>query len=371
MLALDGFCAVTQAALENLANNFERNINEFSPFAVRILPGPPDWIVDSFFGQVYSGLSLGSKGIYGTTDEIPNSPGDKLANAGYLRVPFRKIPRIVVSSRAELSRLVDAVRRSVSPDQELLFRGQHTEHTLARSKQTNVFLYGVEDEREPSLLASAVRRGVDLDEFALAWTCLLKIFYAAYIDEIADVMPASERAIVFESYKDFHYSYEQELFSLALAQHYGLPSVGLDLTTRLDIALFFAFYRFVRAEERSAYAHYERIIVKEELPVLYALIPQNRFQLDYAHLKPKYFPTTRPDAQHARFMHTGWGLNRNYAAKRIVAAFYLALPEPELESLPTAADLFPSIADDPFAQFLMHAREALPTKLLDPFYALS
>ena len=52
-------------------------------------------------------------------------------------------------------------------------------------------------------------------------------------------------------------------------------------------------------------------------------------------------------------MHTGWGWNRNYAAKRILVAFYLDFSESEIDSIPKAGDLFPRLEDDPFARFLL------------------
>src|SRR5262249_42643601 len=150
-----------------------------------------------------------------------------------------------------------------------------------------------------------------------------------------------------------------------------LPSVGLDLSSELDVALFFAFNRFVRPDKQSPYARYERVNPTNNLPVLYVLDPQDRFQLDYRRLKPRSFPTVRPDAQRARFMHTGWGWNRNYAAKRILGAFYLDFSPSDIDSIPTADELFPSLENDPFARFLVEARVTLPSKILEPFYVIS
>ena len=177
----DGFRVISPSDVAELENNFERNINEFSPFSGAILPGAAsDWFVDSFFGQVYTGVSVNSKGIYGITNEMPHYPEDELANFGYLRVPFRKIPRRIIKSKAELYALVHSLRRA-NPVPELLFRGQHTEYMLNRSKEASLFLYGNEDALEPSLFASAVRNGVDIDEFALAWTCILKVFFVKHV----------------------------------------------------------------------------------------------------------------------------------------------------------------------------------------------
>jgi hypothetical protein len=366
----DGFQVISRTDVAELEKNFERNINEFSPFSTAILPGASDWFVDSFFGQVYTGVSVRSEGIYGSSDKLPDYPEDKFANFGYLRVPFRKIPRVIVKSRSELNAFLDSLRQANGPAGELLFRGQHTEYMLNRSQEANLFLYGDERALEPSLLASAVRSKVDIAEFVLAWTFLLKIFISRYVEQLSETAPSSEQSVLYEEYRQFQFSYTQELFSLALAQHYGLPSVGLDLSARLDVALFFAFNTFLRAEKLSPYVRYERIKTTQSLPVLYVLAPQDRFQLDYRHLKPRSFPTARPDAQVARFMHTGWGWNRNYAAKRILMAFYLDFSRSELDAVPTANDLFPRLDDDPFARFLLEMRETLPTRILEPFYTL-
>src|SRR5262249_27027273 len=261
----------------------------FSPFSDAILPGASDWFVDTFFGQLYTGVSAQSRGIYGITNEMPDDPESPVSTS-YLRVPFRKIPRRMVKSKTELRTLVEHLP-CTNPAHESLFRGQHTEYLLNRSKDANLFLYGEERVLEPSLTASAVRNGVDIDQFMLAWTFILKIYFARYTNEISETASPAEKQRIFEGYARFQFSYTQELFSLALAQHYGLPSVGLDLSSELDVALFFAFNRFVRPDKQSPYARYERVNPTNNLPVLYVLDPQDRFQLDYRRLKPRSFPT--------------------------------------------------------------------------------
>ena len=111
MLQQDGFHVVSLGDVAELKNNCERNINEFSPFSTTILPGSSDWFVDSFFGQVYTGVSMQSEGIYGTTAEMPDYPEDKLANFGYLRVPFRKIPRVIVNTLRNFSAIKADITR--------------------------------------------------------------------------------------------------------------------------------------------------------------------------------------------------------------------------------------------------------------------
>jgi len=119
-------------------------INEFSPFS-RVDSVEPErpLLVDSYYGQVYDQLPLGAHAIYGETREIPEYAIDRLANHGFLRVPFRRIPRRVVRSLEELVAIVKALfdqfrRRKMT----LLYRGQNIEYTLPRTGGARVAVCG-------------------------------------------------------------------------------------------------------------------------------------------------------------------------------------------------------------------------------------
>ena len=64
-----------------------------------------------------------------------------MANMGYLRVPFRRIPRRLVKDRSEIENIVNKIV-SADDDLVLLFRGQTREHVINRSSEAMHSLYG-------------------------------------------------------------------------------------------------------------------------------------------------------------------------------------------------------------------------------------
>jgi len=155
-----------------------------------------------------------------------------------------------------------------------------------------------------------------------------------------------------QEYEDFTGGFGFPLFGLAIAQHYGLPTSGLDVTDRLDVALFFGLMRFDKPAGRYR-ATYSRQTEFESMPVLYLLFPPEQHQFEYERYRAAGFPRGRPDAQSARFMHMGWGHADNACADRIFLALYLD-PEGDYGRIPSPGQLFPKGADDPFGHFLEH-----------------
>ena len=89
------------------------------------------------------------------------------------------------------------------------------------------------------------------------------------------------------------------------------------------------------------------------MPVLYLLFPTQEQQFEYERYRADDFPSGRPDAQSASFMHMGWGHTDNACAERIFLALYLE-PEGDYGPIPSPAQLFPTGADDAFGHFLEH-----------------
>jgi hypothetical protein len=86
-------------------------------------------------------------------------------------------------------------------------------------------------------------------------------------------------------------------------------------------------------------------------PVIYVIAASDRQQFDYESFRPHGFPTGRPDAQGARFMHVGWGHATNACARRILIALYLD-PSGDYGPLAPVERMFPASADDKFSAFL-------------------
>jgi hypothetical protein len=360
MTVPDGFALVNPESYKDLAKNTGGLLNEYSAFANchEIVRASDEVIVDRHYGLAYHRLEFRPAAIYGWTEDLPDFSGDSLANYGFLRVPFRRIPRRIVRSRTEIEELLANIKFE-DPNLQMLFRGQTSEHRITRSSETSQLLFGKDAVLEPSLTTSASRRAPALEDVLPEWCVLLRSF-------IADLHC--------ENKEKLFTSFAYPLFALALAQHYGLPTSGLDVTDRLEVALFFAQMKYEKPA--GGYnATYMRNIDSSRMPVLYILFPPKQQQFDYEGYRPKGFPCGRPDAQAARFMHMAWGHADNICASRIFLALYLD-PAGDFGSIPSPEDLFPKTDTDLFAGFLERARTLhLPDKLAqilaDGFYLVT
>jgi hypothetical protein len=363
-LKMDGFVNISDQ--DDITNNLERCRNEFSPFssADRIQPDLHNpLIVDSYYGQIYNSWIGEVDAIYGRTDELPEYSGDFLADYGFLRVPFRRIPRCLIHDRQDLDFIVKSIH-SADEDLIILFRGQNKEYLLNRSPETLKILYGDANALEPSLLSSASRRGIKLEEVITEWCCLLQLYIGLQKKKIISSPSKITLDSILDSYDTLQSSYSLRLFAYALAQHYGLPSPGLDATNRLDVALFFALTE-IKSDSKGNSRYYicKSKSSKSEPAVIYLFAPKSRFELNYDECRPKGFPITRPDAQSAHFLLSGWGLNRNSCARNLFMALYLD-PNGDFGDIPIACELFPERQKDSFGEFLEYmAQKPLPNSI--------
>lgn len=126
---------------------------------------------------------------------------------------------------------------------------------------------------------SASRAGLDLDIILPRWLFVLH----QYLDE-REARVIDERDQ--QHYQELRSSYDLSLLALALAQHYGLPSVGLDVTTDIDVALFFALHEFHNSAQDRWTQVCRRKSPDSELGVFYVLCPRRRFRLGYDEFQP-------------------------------------------------------------------------------------
>src|SRR5262245_21350138 len=144
--------------------------------------------------------------------------------------------------------------------------------------------------------------------------------------------------------------------AFGVAQHYGPPSTGLDLTPDLDDAAFFALHTFKVAS--GGKTTITRVQPNAEPVILFMSIFEGDLGID--ELKaPAHLITPRARAQKAHFFRTAWGAAPNRAAERIIAVLDLVDHSRwTLAALDTT--LFPTIAADPFAKFLYEAQTRFP-----------
>lgn len=351
----------------------EQNVHQYkniiSPFCnentLTKISSKGESIIDSNYGLVYDKELIEQNAlVYGDHNRIPDYSGDELSNAGFLRVPFRKIPRININNRQELDSLIKSIERRDS-NLELLFRGQNSEYYIDRDKQEKIALYGADDILEPSLIPSAVRRNIMMEDIMPLWNNMLHTF----LDKSINSFSSYEKPLLHRELVNFKSNARFALFSMALAQHYGMPSVGLDVTDKIETALFFATHKFEKQD--SGYEYVYNLHNMKEPPVIYIMSPAQRFQLNYSEIKPDYINFLRPDKQNARFLHTGWGACKNRCARQIWIALYLN-PKGDFGVISEKKDLFPK--EDLFAAHLSELIKLIDSKKLksyfDDFYIL-
>ena len=363
-LAKSGFKELTAADVLP-TDNIRPCVNEYSAFA-RVadaqLPTDAPLIVDSFYGQLYDQMPLDARAIYGPTDELPAYDIDRLSNHGFLRVPFRRIPRRVVHSPQELLKVLEPLILTLYKRGVVYFRGQTQEYVLPRTDDVRRWLYGDAQAVEPSLRPSVTRSTVDLRQIVPLWNGVV----AQYLEQAEEKARREKEEEILKSLAEdeqiIGLTYQFHHFAIALAQHYGFATSGLDLTPDVATALFFAFHKFRKVEGGF---RAERVAYGENLPVLYALFPPKENINAYSSYGPRAFRINRPRAQQAVFAHTGWGHSLNDGARRILFALYLDF-DPEDVNLPSPAELFPSPLEDEFGVYLEEVmKRPIPVALAD------
>ena len=349
-----------------LQNGHELNVlqykNMISPFCkenILTLKSNSTLVVDNNYGLVYDEVLINSKcAIYGDADKIPMYSGDQLENLGYLRVPFRKIPRIKLNNQQELNELLSMFEVK-DKNLKLQFRGQNSEHYIERTDDEKLALFNSKDSLEPSLIPSAVRRNILMEDIMPIWNNMLQ----KYLDYKLSIFNGSNKIQLTRDLLNFKTNVNFAVFSLSLAQHYGFPSVGLDSTPNINTAIFFATHKFQNVQGKCSYKH--NIHDLENPPVIYVLAPAERNQFDYRYFKPVFTEFLRPDYQEAHFLHTGWGLNKNRSARSIWLALYLD-QNGDFGKDMNSETLFPP--DDEFVNFIDPIIKKINNENLNPYF---
>src|SRR5262249_23109977 len=158
----------------------------------------------------------------------------------------RKVPCYEASDLGELQAALNSPVMGDGSTQ--LFRGQANAYTLPRSANARDVLYGDARAIEPSLLASSTRARQPLETVLPAWVQLVGTFLVELWSQQVAMIGTDARAailnqIINEDGQRLMLGLDLRLFAISLAQHYGLPTMGLDVTADLNVALFFALHR--------------------------------------------------------------------------------------------------------------------------------
>jgi hypothetical protein len=331
---------------------------------------PAFFLCDAYYRRLYPALPAVQHAVYGEHGiewAVEDLPVEVLPPA---RVHHRRVPRFIARSQDDIARVATTIQAQAAEDPSpILYRGQTQAHTLRRTPGALQFLYGTLDAHEPSLLSSAVRHEVD-GETVLA-QFYAEMQSAAYdAHELHDaaqwfsntVRNAPDVSVIEESHPLFH-RHSHTVFRSgsgghlrelqALAQHYGIPTYGIDLTDRLDVAVWFATNKVeTLGEHLTAQLHHWAATTATDWPVVYLFHPPPVYVSHFTVLNEIKRPATRPAAQGARLAFGGWGLQANIVAEDVVAIAHLAPGMRPTSTLPFRS-LFPSRHDDPFLDLLL------------------
>lgn len=333
-LLLNGYSITNEMSRYTIPQFLNRNVYESDKM-----------YLDDNYGRFYSGDKLNNSiGIYGNPLMPFYDHGGQvsLSVVDVIHVPYRKIPVYKASCLSDIAPHLQEFA-AYSPHHTILLRGQNTFYQLQREDHKElVQLYYNKSVKEPSFLPSMTRRTLNYYDTVSVWHNVA----ALLLQRLKDKHPLVDESIRLN--ERFH------LFSLAVAQHYGLPSVGLDLTDDLAVALWFALYE-------ATYSSTE--------PVKAELIPADCntaniyvFRCD----KRTYFKfedvvgdigINRPSAQHAYFNHCGWGMQRNQMALQLMCAF--RVDRSMAKELPSdfIRTIFPRIEDDEVLRILLDIKD--------------
>jgi hypothetical protein len=313
---------------------------------------PPQTIyLDEEYGRIYNQRIIKSTVPYGLSQFMKYYPPKlEFEIAETLRVPFRKVPVYKINNKKELEESLNALRKE-APNYELLIRGQSTIYKLKREEKYSVALYGEKQINEPSFHPSFLRLHYNEKFIQSMW-----INQVSYIlnDISIEQSEKNNQEPNSHMYDDYRRSRNFYHFAFGLAQHYGLPSLGLDLTNDIDVATWFASNKFVT--EGNGKTTFKPIDDFDQSTIFIFRCPKNAVY-DYSYLKPQNFPNGRPDKQSAWFGHVGWGSAKNQLGSYLMCAFRIDKNFVDFSLETKSKELFPTRDEDPVLNIFLKLKE--------------
>jgi hypothetical protein len=298
-----------------------------------------------------------------------------------------------VKNRIELNSIINKIshRVSLSPTLELWFRGQPNDYflkDLSDNKYQEFLPYRkiVDTSLVPSLFRSKALKNADYKTYYKEMVEVQS--YVREMESFLGIKDVLER--VDDKEYDFFKSsawgtYDTGMTSTSVdqdgnliskkdsypgffalqksffLQHYGLPSPVLDITSSIDIALFFA-------QNKTDKGEYCKVDFENNKPVLYLMLLDNDLDLFMSSEKIRLdHELLRPIRQKCGFIAGSSILNRNYYGRFISVKIYLD-EEIDYDSSITPEYLFPSLDEDMFLKELLRIQEKHELEMIKPFY---
>ena len=226
----------------------------------------------------------------------------------FLRVPYRKVPVFKVNSNDEAKQIIENIIEK-RDNYQVLLRGQVKQYSLPERTEEDLFkLYGDKNAIEPSFLSSFCREKLDEKFIRCLWNWQGRILLNDIYVELKNILPPEQFNEYIISKDQIEGTMYLSYFSLGMAQHYGLPSIGLDLTDNYETALSFASNNLIHEKNGNFISSKSNDFSQA---MIYVFSCPKNVVFSYKSTKPSHFPLCRPDYQDAWFGYVGWGNARN------------------------------------------------------------
>jgi hypothetical protein len=323
-------------------------------------------LLDTFTGSAFTPVRLAPAALLGRSGFGPEIPALGIEPFDDCRVRFNSVSYFLAEDAAALEELCTKLQ-AVDP-RRIYFRGQPREYLIKRDPAVLRLLYGGE-AREPSIPSAAFRHGFPyVDAEATVQMIFSDIIYRLtgkeqrrdWVEDWVDtenVFADANGAIAASATSQ----------TMALAQHYGIPTYGLDVTRSFRIAWWFATWQYDGTGALARYTPYTTEATEPfQRPVVYVF--RSTHGVDLADLD---LVARRPTVQEGLFLHGSWGPHGNLCAEDLIATIVLG---PGVGVAPLSlTEVFPGEAqdavyaellamkrawtDEPFASLLKHVYE--------------
>jgi len=324
------------------------------------------FLVDTNYHALFVGRPLKDWALYGSNAEIVHPASADfdfgLEPVEHLRCKNFVVPVFEATSFDDLNALVRKLRGAF--DQDCYFRGQTTQYELPRKASIKRLLFGKDNIVEPSILGAAIRAALDYD-------MIHPVFQLLVQDRAYQLAEDSGKRMerVHENWRELLITGQGtwDRCCMAIAQHYGMPTFGLDLTRSLEVAVWFATNVFKSLPFGKA--TYDPMLPKQwpeekrKWPIIYFVLStdsatENSIQ-DIHLLEKLGLVALRPKRQKALFF-MGAGISyRNRLAEAIICAVRLSPGEWKTDL--SYRHLFPNVAEDPALQLMLHLKSRFAT----------
>ena len=313
-------------------------------------------LVDYYTGAKLKPMKLDPLAVFGRRglDPHPRPTWFESEQLQALRSRFNRIPVRSVTSKQQLDQELELFRAASTPRSPIFFRGQTNQYFVDRKPRVKEFLYGDCSAQEPSLPSTAYRRRFNYLTAERHWKAIVADIDYRLSGYAAKHWWVEDESEYFFLTRGGQYARWHRLSTMSISQHYGLPTFGLDVTTSLDTAWWFATHKFNERDDTAWYTRHEwHDQPSESWPVIYVFRSS-----DWDPIHNLDLAAERPRRQDAVLAHGSWGVHGNIVVDDLIAVFVLAPSFGVAEA--ETGDIFPQ--NDPFYRELLSLKASIGDK---------